>query len=103
MRKFSVILFLVVVISTLFNNLTRANQVNEPIAITRLQMRDKVVLIKNESDGIKYSIKSQDGEVLSANISETELASKYPDLYQTIRPALASPNSAADMGIWAGM
>ncbi|NJR15501.1 MAG: hypothetical protein HC785_07200 [Calothrix sp. CSU_2_0] len=78
-------------------------QVNEPIGITRLQMRDKVVLIKNESDGIKYSIKSQDGEVLSGNINEAELASKYPDLYQTIRPALASPNGAADMGIWAGM
>ncbi len=103
MRKFSVILFLVVVISTLLSNLTRANELNEPTAITRLQMRDKVVLIENESEGIKYSIQNQDGEVLSANISETELASKYPDLYQTIRPALASPNGSSDMGIWAGM
>jgi hypothetical protein len=103
MRKISVMLFLMVVISTLFTSLTRANELNKSTAITRLQMRDKVVLIKNEIDGIKYSIKNQNGDVLSANISETELASKYPDLYETIRPAFASPDGSADTGIWAGM
>jgi hypothetical protein len=103
MRKIPVILFLMVIVSTLFTSLTRANDVNESTAITRLQMRDKVVLIKNEADGIKYSIKNQDGDVLSANLNETELASRYPDLYETIRPALASPDDSANTGIWAGM
>lgn len=100
MRKIPVIMILLVAFSLLVTTSTRANEPTSTL-VTRLQMRNKTILIKNNGDGLKYSVKAEDGTVLNANLTEAELASKYPDLYETVRPSIAFPDSSP--GIWAGM
>jgi hypothetical protein len=102
MRKIPVAALLLVVFSTLFASATRADDKNEAV-VTKLQTRDKVILIKNQASGLTYSVKSEDGTVLSANLTEAELASKHPDLYEKVRPAVAFPNGSKFDGPWAGM
>ncbi len=99
MRKIPIMLLLVT-FTLLVTTSTHANESEKPI-VTRLQMRDRTILIKNNGDGLRYSVKAEDGTVLSANLTEAELASKYPNLYETVRPSIASPNGSP--GIWAGM
>lgn len=102
MRKLAVAIVLFVTFSTLFASVTRADDKNEAV-VTKLQMRDKIVLIKNHASGIKYSVKSEEGTVLSANLTEAELASKYPDLYEKVRPSVAFPDGSSFDGAWAGL
>jgi exo-beta-1,3-glucanase (GH17 family) len=101
MRKTLLSVISLVLFSTLFASATRADDKNEAV-VTKLQMRDKIVLIKNQASGIKYSVKSQDGTVLSANLTEAELASKHPDLYEKVRPSVAFPDGSSFDGAWAG-
>ncbi|RUT09155.1 hypothetical protein DSM106972_012080 [Dulcicalothrix desertica PCC 7102] len=101
MRKTLLSVLSLVLFSTLFASATRADDKNEAV-VTKLQMRDKIVLIKNQASGLKYSVKSENGTVLSANLTEAELASKYPDLYKKVRPSVAFPNGSSFDGAWAG-
>ncbi|BDA70852.1 hypothetical protein CAL7716_050180 [Calothrix sp. PCC 7716] len=101
MRKTLLSVLSLVLFSTLFASATRADDKNE-VVVTKLQMRDKIVLIKNQASGIKYSVKSQDGTVVSANLTEAELASKYPDLYEKVCPSVAFPDGSSFDGAWAG-
>jgi hypothetical protein len=74
----------------------------EPATITSLVMRDRIVTIANGKDGLKYSVKSKDGTVLSANISENELAQKHPDVYEQVRPAYANDKKIPGLLMWVG-
>lgn len=103
LRKIPIAILSAVIFSTIFTTITRANESKDNTAITRLQMRDKVILIKNEPDGIRYSVKSENGVVLSANISEAEFATKYPGLYENVRPAIAFPDGSSIKSPWAGL
>ncbi len=64
---------------------------NNP-TITRLVMRDRIVVISQGEDEVKYSVKTKDGNVINANLNETELAAKHPDIYEQVRPAYAGDN-----------
>ncbi len=86
MRKMPVVVLLVLAAQILFSTAIRAE---EPATITRLVMRDRVIIITNAQDGVKYSVKTKDGSVLSANLTEDELAQKHPDVYEQVRPAYA--------------
>lgn len=99
MRKMSVAALLMILVSLFFSNTTRAG---EPVAITRLVMRDRIVIITSSSDGLQYSLLTQDGSVIAANLSEDQLAQKHPDVYEQFRPAIALPASSG-VTIWAGM
>jgi hypothetical protein len=101
MLEIPVMTFLISSFSLLLATATYANELEKAAVVTRLQMQDKTILIKNNGDGLKYSVKTKDGTVVSANLTESELAKKHPDLYETIRPSVASSN--AYPGIWAGM
>jgi len=57
--------------------------------ITQLELRDRIVKITSTSQGLNYSVLSQDGTVLDANLSEDRLAEKHPELYERVRPAVA--------------
>lgn len=99
MRQMSVAALLIILVSLFFSNATRAG---EPVAITRLVMRDRIVIITSSSAGLQYSLLTQDGTVIAANLSEDQLAQKHPDVYEQFRPAIADPASPG-VTIWAGM
>lgn len=96
--RLSVTALLILAVNLIFSTATRAE---EP-TITRLEMRDRVVLITSDSEQLKYSILSPDGTILDAELSEAQLADKHPELYDRVRPAIAdeaNPNIIP----WAGM
>lgn len=66
-----------------------AVRADEDVTIARLVMRDRTVVISQGKDGARYSVKDKDGELLHSNLSEVELAQKYPDIYDQVRPAYA--------------
>lgn len=99
MRQTSIAALFILVASLFFSDTTRAG---EPVAISRLVMRDRVVIITSGSDGLQYTLLTQDGTVLAANLSEDQLAQKHPDVYEQFRPAIALPASPG-VTIWAGM
>ena len=100
MHQKSVAALLILVVSIFFSTTTRAQ---EPAAITRLVMRDRVVTITSGSDGLQYSVMMEDGTVLDANLSEAQLAQKHPEVYEQVRPAIASPETNTSVIPWAGM
>lgn len=100
MRQMSVAALLILVGSMLFSTATRAS---EPLAITRLVMRDRVVAITSGPDGLQYSVTMKDGTVLDANLSEAQLAQKHPVVYEQVRPAVASREATPGVIQWAGM
>jgi hypothetical protein len=72
---------------------------NRP-TITRLELRDRIVKITSTSQGLNYSILSQAGTVLDANLSEDRLAEKHPELYERVRPAVAK--DTGEQILWMG-
>lgn len=56
--------------------------------ITHLEMRDKLVTIRAGELGPVYEVKTKDGKVLAANLSETELQAREPQLYELIQTAV---------------
>lgn len=99
MRQMPVVALLIILGNILF--LTAINA-EEPDTITRLVMRDRIVVITNGKDGLKYSVKMKDGTVLSANLSENELAQKHPDVYEQVRPAYANDKNTPSLLMWVG-
>ena len=109
MRPRSVATLLILALSLFFPNATRAD---EPVTLARLVMRDRTIIMASDANGLVYSVSTQDGTVLDANLSEAELVAKYPDVYETIRPAIAQyslPKAVTDGEAtetvipWAGM
>lgn len=96
MRRKSIAL-LILASSMISSSAVKADE----IPLTRLVMRDSVVEITSNSDGIKYSVTTKDGKVLSENLDEAQLAQKHPDVYDQVRPAIANPGSKG-FSPWAG-
>ena len=76
MRLVSFITLALLIISVIS---TTARAENRRI-ITQLELRDRTVKIISGSQGLNYSVFSQDGTVLDANLNETQLAEKHPEL-----------------------
>jgi len=70
--------------------------------ITQLELRDRIVKITSGSQGLNYSVLSQDGTVLDANLNENQLAEKHPELYERVRPAVAKDTGNSDAMLWMG-
>lgn len=100
MRHMSVATLLILAVSVLFST---ASHAEEPLAITCLVMRDHVVAITSGSEGLLYSLSMNDGTVLDANLREVQLAEKHPEVYEQVRPAIASPEATPGDIVWAGM
>ncbi|MGL4622054.1 hypothetical protein [Chroococcidiopsis sp.] len=98
MRPVSFITLALLIISVLS---TTARAENRQI-ITQLELRDRTVKIISGSQGLNYSVFSQDGTVLDANLNETQLAEKHPELHERIRPAVAKEASSAEAMLWMG-
>ncbi|MDM9382094.1 hypothetical protein QUB80_15435 [Chlorogloeopsis sp. ULAP01] len=99
MRYYPVVALLMLLGNLLFSTAIRAE---EPATITSLVMRDRIVVITNGKDGLKYSVKMKDGTMLSANLSEDELAQQHPDVYDQVRPAYANDKNTPGLLMWVG-
>lgn len=98
MRPISLMTLTILIIGV-FSTTARAE---DRQTITQLELRDRIVKITSGSQGLNYSILSQDGTVLDANLSENQLAEKHPELYERVRPAVAGDASDTDAILWMG-
>ncbi|PSM49691.1 hypothetical protein C7Y66_07910 [Chroococcidiopsis sp. CCALA 051] len=98
MRPVSFITLALLIISVLS---TTAQAENRRI-ITQLELRDRIVKITSGSQGLIYSVISPDGTVLDANLNETQLAQKHPELYEKVRPAVAKDANISEAMLWMG-
>jgi exo-beta-1,3-glucanase (GH17 family) len=107
MRQTSVATFLMLGLTLVFSTImsaseTRSNKSSEPVAITSLVMRDRVITISSLPTGLKYTVSTKDGTVIDAALSEAQLVAKYPEIYDHLRPAIANPNATEKIIPWAG-
>lgn len=86
MRRMSVATLLILALSVVFTTPTRASE-HQPL--TTLVMRDRVITIHNGPKGLSYTVSTQDGTVLDAQLSDAQLQAKYPEVYDNVRPAIA--------------
>lgn len=110
MRKISVATFLILgcaIVSATATNASDAakTSISEPVTISRLVMRDRIITISSHPTGLVYSVSTKDGTVIDASLSEAQLVAKYPDVYDQLRPAIANPDASKDVKVspWAGM
>jgi hypothetical protein len=65
--------------------------------LTRLHLRDRVVVIESGQDSALYTITTEDGKTLDVKLNETELQAKHPEIYESVQPAIAKPDSTLMM------
>lgn len=81
-----------------------ATYAEENPTVVKLVMRDRVVHVTSTPDQVVYSVQTRDGKVLDANLSGEELQAKHPEVYNTLRPAIANgKDTHLQMSPWAGV
>ena len=78
-------------------------QSEEAPVVARLVTRNRVVLIRSGEQGTQYTVKTEKGEVLDANLSDRDFQAKHPDIYERIKPAIARPDANSPLIPWAGL
>ena len=64
------------------------------VAIGQMKTRDKLITIRTGPDGPLYTVKSEDGKVLAADLPAADISAKFPDLKGVVEGGVAD---------WAGM
>ena len=57
--------------------------------VTQLVLRDRMVTITSAPNGYRYSIADGSGAILSADLTEAQMAKRYPELLDMLQPAVA--------------
>lgn len=57
--------------------------------VAQLGLRDRTITITAAPTGYRYTIADEAGAVLSAGLTEEQLAEQHPELLDTLRPAVA--------------
>ena len=70
-------------------------------AIVTLMIRDYVVVLAATTAGIRYSLATQEGRLLGADLSGAELEARYPAVSEYIRSSIARSPESGEF-IWAG-
>ena len=73
---------------------------DETLSIVKLAFRDHTVTISSSPEGIRYSVRSSSGALLSENLTEQELLAAHPKLHSQIHSGYA--DDATGSFIWAG-
>lgn len=61
--------------------------------VAQLALRDRTVTITSHPQGYLYSVSDSSGAILSAALTEQEIANQYPELFERLQPAIADDNS----------
>ncbi len=64
-----------------------------PVLVELEGVRERVTVTASP-DGPRYSVVAADGKVLLARASETDLSSRYPELHERIKSAIAGETRA---------
>lgn len=68
----------------------------EPVTIARLVKRNHVITISQGNDGqMLYAIATTDNEPIAANLSDEQLQARFPEIYDSLRPAIATPSDVS--------
>ena len=70
------------------------------VPIVKLALRDHLVTISSAAQGLRYSVLTPSGELLSENLTEQELLAAHPQIFERIRSGYADGGSGSF--IWAG-
>ncbi len=73
---------------------------DEALSIVHLAFRDHIVTINSSPQGIRYSVRTTSGTLLSEDLTEEQLLAAHPELHSHIRSSYASDESGSF--IWAG-
>ena len=74
-----------------------SRQLERQATITRLIARNYNLTISQGANGeFRYDLNSPDGQLLDFNLNEEQLQSKYPEIYDHLRPAYASDAESFD-------
>ena len=70
------------------------------VAITRLQTRDHIITLSAGNSEVLYTISTLSGTVLVRDVPKTVLALKHPEVYDSVRGAIAEDSEAPWVGNW---
>jgi hypothetical protein len=73
---------------------TEQNKSAQGTVIGYLESRDKVVTITRGLKGSVYTVKTKDGTVLDAKLSDKELETKYPEIHSQIKEGRAGNDAS---------
>jgi hypothetical protein len=73
---------------------------DEALAIAHLAFRDQIVTISSSPRGLRYSVRTTSGKLISEDLTEDQLLAAHPKLHSHIRSSQASDGSGSF--IWAG-
>jgi hypothetical protein len=73
---------------------------DEALAIAHLAFRDHIVTISSSPRGLRYSVRTTSGTLLSVDLTEDQLLAAHPKLHSHIRSSYASDETGTF--IWAG-
>jgi len=73
---------------------------DDALSIVQLASRDHIVTISSAPEGLRYSVRTSSGEVLSENLSDQDLLAAHPQLHQRINSGYANDDS--ESLVWAG-
>lgn len=74
----------------LANNVPPVGESNPVVA--QLALRDRILIVTSAPSGYRYSVADTAGSILNANLTENQLAERYPELLDKLRPAVADEN-----------
>ncbi len=60
-------------------------------SIGQLETRDYLIVIHSSPAGILYTIKTHEGEIIAQQLSEQLLATRYPQLHESLQRGIADP------------
>ena len=64
---------------------------DEALPIGQLQTPEYWIVVHSAPDGLVYTVKTHDGVVVDDQLTEQRFVALYPDLYETLRNAIARP------------
>ncbi len=78
-------------------SLISSNSALAQTTIARLVLRNYEIEISKRADGeVLYDVSSLDGQEVAVDLNEEQMQAKYPEVYDHIRPAVASEAQSPD-------
>ncbi len=99
MRHLGIASFTALLLTTLLST-HAALADDEALAIVHLAFRDHIVTIRSSPQGIRYSVRTTSGTLLSEDLTDEQLLAAHPELHSDIHSSYASGES--ESLIWAG-
>lgn len=98
--RHSLIVWFAALLLAIFVSSHAGSAEDEALAIVHLAFRDYIVTITSPPQGLRYSVRTPSGTLLSEGLTEDQLLAAHPKLHSDIRSSYASDEPGSL--IWAG-